>query len=559
MVLLVLMLLGLLIAVSSLAMTIRNLDAFVPPSETTSNPPRDELVSVCIPARNEEENIEACIRSVLSNDHPIEVLVYDDESDDRTSEILSKLCEEDERVRCVETVRMPAGWSGKQHACDRMGRAALGRWVLFTDADVRFQSDAVAHAVNFAKESDAALVSTFPRQVCGSLGELLQVPMMFFILLAYLPMRMMRTTDQPSASAGCGQFLLADRLSYLRTGGHAAFRASMHDGVKMPRSFRSIGLKTDLFDGTNLVSVRMYKGFSESWRGFAKNAYEGLGSVSLLSFLTVMHGVGHSLAWIVAPIALWAGSPLVAGIGLAAIALNIVQRALLCRRFKHPIWLAFLHPISIALMTLVQWYSLLLHLQKGRSWRGRELVELTGEHVILVNEDDQEVGTAEKIVTHRDGGQLHRAFSVFLIDGNNRIMLQQRASVKYHFGDRWTNTCCGHPRPGEQIENAAKRRLVEEMGIETDLTHAGTFMYRADDLGSGLTEHEIDHVFLGEYSSDPLPRADEVANWRWVNAQELEDEMQSHPERFTPWLKFAWDQIRPKLKPDEANHGAYRV
>lgn len=536
------------IALIALWMTGRNLSKYRPPPERSDKPAADALVSICIPARNEEDNIEACVRAALASDTEVEILVYDDESTDRTTEILERLEAEDARVRRVPTRVMPDGWSGKQHACDRMGRAARGEWVLFTDADVRLEPQAARRSVAFALESDAQLVSTFPRQICKTLGELLQVPMMFFLLFSYLPFGRMRQTLDPAASAGCGQFLLARRMNYLRAGGHAAFAGSMHDGVRMPRAFRKLGFRTDLFDGTDLVSVRMYRGFAESWRGFAKNAYEGLGSVFLLGFITVTHTIGHIGPWILIPVGLIVGEPLVVILSFIAIFVSMSQRALLSTRFRHPIWLGLLHPITVLLMTLVQWHSLLLHLNRNRSWRGRALVQVEGERVILVNDDDTERGTEEKIAAHENGGTLHRAFSVFIFDDQGRTMLQRRAKGKYHFGGLWTNTACGHPRPGETAPEAGRRRLAEEMGLDAELTPAGTFTYNAHDPASGLTEHELDHVLIARSSQEPTLNPAEAEDWRWVTLDELERELEASPEAFTPWFPLAWEQARPLIE-----------
>ena len=549
---------GVAIALIALWMTGRNLSKYHPPPAGSSGRGADALVSICIPARNEEDNIEACVRAALASDTSIEILVYDDESTDRTTEILERLEADDPRVRRVPTRPMPEGWSGKQHACDRMGRDARGEWVLFTDADVRLEPQAARRAVAFALESGSDLVSTFPRQICGSLGELLQVPMMFFLLFSYLPFGRMRNTLDPAASAGCGQFLLARRISYLRAGGHAAFAGSMHDGVRMPRAFRRLGLRTDLFDGTDLVSVRMYRGFADSWQGFAKNAYEGLGSVFLLCFITITHTVGHIAPWVLVPIGLVAGQPMVVVLACIAIFVGMSQRALLSSRFRHPIGLGLLHPISVLLMTLVQWHSLMLHLGRARSWRGRALVRIEGERVVLVEDDDSERGTEEKIAAHRNGGTLHRAFSVFVFDDRGRTMLQRRAASKYHFGGLWTNTACGHPRPGETPAEAGRRRLAEEMGIDTELTPAGTFTYKAHDDASGLTEHELDHVLVATSGQAPTLNPAEADDWRWVTLDELDRELESSPESFTPWFPLAWQRARPLIEssPDRSAAGA---
>jgi hypothetical protein len=334
-------------------------------------------VTVCIPARNEARNIEECLRSVLANDHPdLEALVYDDHSDDATGDIVRRLIAEDPRVRLVPTRSLASGWNGKQFACDQMGRAATGDWLLFTDADVRFTPDSLSRALCEADRLDCALLSTCPRQITGSFAERLIVPLIHFILLSYLPMRRMRRTLDPAASAGVGQFLLARKDAYLASGGHAAFKDTMHDGVKMPRAFRRAGFRTDLFDGTDLASCRMYDSWSAVWRGFTKNAYEGLGSVALLVFITALHLFGHVLP---ALVVVWTAiapdqfRPSRPAVGLAALAvvLALTLRVTLALRFRQSLTGAFLHPFGVLLLTLIQWQSFAEHLLGVRTWRGR--------------------------------------------------------------------------------------------------------------------------------------------------------------------------------------------
>lgn len=159
--------------------------------------------------------------------------------------------------------------------------------------------------------------------------------------------------------------------------------------------------------------------------------------------------------------------------------------------------------------------------------------------VVLVDSRDRPVGTAPKLAVHETGA-LHRAFSVFLFDPQGRLLLQRRAADKYHSGGLWTNTCCGHPRPGEPVAAAAARRLREEMGIGGDLREAGTFVYRAD-VGRGLIEHELDHVFVGRFGGEPAPDPREVGGWRWVAIPTLQAELAARPEHFSPWFARALD------------------
>ncbi|MEM0961891.1 MAG: isopentenyl-diphosphate Delta-isomerase [Bacteroidota bacterium] len=167
------------------------------------------------------------------------------------------------------------------------------------------------------------------------------------------------------------------------------------------------------------------------------------------------------------------------------------------------------------------------------------------EHVILVDTSDREIGTAEKLSVHRDG-RLHRAVSVFLFDGEGRWLLQRRADGKYHSPGLWSNTACTHPRPGEASVDAASRRLDEEMGVRCALRPAFARVYRAELVGpEPLVEHEFDHVFVGRFDGEPMPSADEVSGWEWVDADTLQADLLARPERYTPWFRlFVEDAAR---------------
>lgn len=165
--------------------------------------------------------------------------------------------------------------------------------------------------------------------------------------------------------------------------------------------------------------------------------------------------------------------------------------------------------------------------------------------VILVDTQDNEIGVAPKMQVHLDG-VLHRAFSVFVFNRKGELMLQQRAFNKYHSGGLWTNTCCSHPAPGETNEQAAHRRLEEEMGFDCELEHAFAFLYRTD-FENGLTEHEYDHVFFGYDEPIPHLNPDEVADYRWVSLAELDAWMTDRPEDFTFWFKHIYERVKAHL------------
>ena len=163
------------------------------------------------------------------------------------------------------------------------------------------------------------------------------------------------------------------------------------------------------------------------------------------------------------------------------------------------------------------------------------------ERVILVDEHDNPIGIGAKLPTH-ERGELHRAFSVFLINGAGEILLQQRATNKYHGGGLWANSACGHPRPGEETVAAARRRLQEEMGIEAELEPVFAFTYRAE-MDRGLVEHEIDHVMIGFADDLPHPNPAEVAAWRWMSPESIRRELATDPDRYTPWFEPALEGL----------------
>jgi isopentenyl-diphosphate Delta-isomerase len=158
------------------------------------------------------------------------------------------------------------------------------------------------------------------------------------------------------------------------------------------------------------------------------------------------------------------------------------------------------------------------------------------EHVILVTADDQAIGTMEKIEAHKKG-VLHRAFSVLLFNSKGEMLLQKRAADKYHSAGLWTNTCCSHPLPGEEIESAARRRLKEEMGIDVQPTFAYKFIYRAE-LENDLLEHELDHVLIGTFDGEPQINPNEVAAWKYADVTSLKNDVKLHPENYTYWFRI---------------------
>lgn len=163
------------------------------------------------------------------------------------------------------------------------------------------------------------------------------------------------------------------------------------------------------------------------------------------------------------------------------------------------------------------------------------------EKVILVNEKDEPIGLMPKMEAH-EKALLHRAFSVFVLNDKGEIMLQQRASHKYHSPLLWTNTCCSHQREGETNVQAGKRRLEEEMGFSVDLKELFHFIYKAP-FDNGLTEHELDHVMIGYSNGDPVINPDEVESWKWMSIEDVKNDIDKNPEVYTVWFKIIFDEF----------------
>jgi glycosyltransferase involved in cell wall biosynthesis len=347
-------------------------------SSSESLPP----VSILIPARNEERCIvAACSAALATRGVVVEVVVLDDHSEDRTADLVAGLAQRDARVRLLRAPELPPGWCGKQHACWVLAAAAVHPLLLFLDADVRLAPDGLAVLVRHFQAGQASLLSGVPRQETGTLLEKLLIPLIHFLLLGYLPMPWMRRSRSVIFAAGCGQLFLASREAYQRVGGHSVIRTTLHDGLELPRAFRAGGEATDLIDATNLACCRMYRSGGEVWRGLAKNATEGLGAPARIVPFTFLLLGGQVLPFVLLSIWPWLSFRAAWMAGLAAL-LSWLPRFIAAAVFRQS-WLgAWLHPVGILLLIILQWYALARALL-GRSvtWKGREVRTLRADQV----------------------------------------------------------------------------------------------------------------------------------------------------------------------------------
>jgi glycosyltransferase involved in cell wall biosynthesis len=352
------------------------------PADTGLSLPR---VSVLIPARNEERSIGACVESALaSRGVELEVIVLDDHSDDRTADIVREMARKDPRVRLEPAPPLPDGWCGKQHACYTLSKLARFPVLTFLDADVRLAPDALARMAAFLDASGAELVSGFPGQETGTFPEKLVIPLINWLLLCYLPIGAMRRFRLPGFGVGCGQWFMTRREAYEAAGGHAAVKASLHDGITLPRAYRRAGFRTDICDATGLAVCRMYRSGRELWFGLAKNAREGLGAPGLIWVWTVLLFAGHVLPFLLLGVTVgmmarpdWfeadplgqaaarATGQVLFWLALHASLLSLAVRFEAAWAFRQS-WLgAALHPLGALVLLAIQWYA------ACRSWIGK--------------------------------------------------------------------------------------------------------------------------------------------------------------------------------------------
>lgn len=358
----------------------KNLTVFNTAPNDVELPSVPPLVSVLIPARNEEFGIATTLQKVLANDYPqLEVIVLDDHSTDNTRELVEEIAAEDNRLRLETAAELPPGWCGKQHACWNLSRLATGDFFLFIDADVRLEPNAISRTFCKYISDSKDLISCFPKQETVSIMEKLLIPLIHFVLLGFLSIRTMRQNNDPAFAAGCGQFFFTSKEAYEKSGGHEKIKESLHDGLRLPRLYRQAELTSDAFDGTDIATVRMYRNAKDVWSGLQKNATEGLGSPKLIGPITILLLMGQVVPLI--GFVIWLSGASLFGFQIGSISaalfgisvvLAFLPRFLGAVRFSQSFIGAVFHPLGIVILLMIQWFALInLCFGKGGSWKGR--------------------------------------------------------------------------------------------------------------------------------------------------------------------------------------------
>ena len=316
------------------------------------------LVSILIPARNEERNIEKCLASLLKQDYPkFEIIILDDESSDNTAGIIKRIAADYSKVHLVEGKPLPPGWIGKNWACHQLSKIANGEIYIFSDADNRYAEKAVTLTVARMQKYNLDLLSAFPQQFTVTFMEKLIVPVVDMFIYSALVLWLTYYSKFPSLAAANGQWIAFQATSYKKLGGHSAVKHKIVEDVELSRLAKRNHMKIMTCAGTNIISGRMYQSAKEVWQGYAKNLFGLLSSRTILFFGIIL---GFLLIFIVPYFLLL--SKVLLPLALLAVIQNILLRAILALGFKHPFFTStFFHPFSIVLIIIIALDSFYKH------------------------------------------------------------------------------------------------------------------------------------------------------------------------------------------------------
>jgi len=335
------------------------------------------FVSILVPARNEERNIEACVRSLLAQNYRnFEVIVLNDQSTDSTGAILARLARTEPCLRVINGAPLPEGWPGKHWACQQLSQAATGEYLLFTDADTRHEPHALTCAISAAQKEKADLVTAIPREEVLTWGEKVLVPFMTFGIISYLPLHLVQKFQFPALSVTIGQFMLFRASAYHAVGGYEAACQNVNDDVLLGRTLIEKGYRWHILDGNGAVTCRMYHSFSEAVEGFSKNVF-GFFDYCILPFVFVFSAAAFVF---LEPLRLTAFSLLNGGVNtlpgeLAVIAVFEAFFLFLMayHRMGIPLYMTFFYWLTIFLFFVVAMRSMVFSITGHASWKGRTL------------------------------------------------------------------------------------------------------------------------------------------------------------------------------------------
>lgn len=332
--------------------------------------PRSEgkpLVSVLIPARNEEKIIERMLYTIMQQTYRnIEIIVLDDQSEDRTGKIAESVAHIEPRLRVLTGKKLPDGWTGKNWACHQLSQEARGELLLFVDADVKLAPEAISCAVAVINEKQASMLSIFPTQIMQSFGERLVVPLMNWLLLSFLPLRLVAGSSNPKFVAANGQFILINRISYKTIGGHETVRDKVVEDMEIARILKRSGNRIMTLLGGELVSCRMYTDLTNAVTGFTKNFYAGFNSSKIIFILMLILLLIVFLGPFVTIIE--------EGLFVYPVILIVLNRTFISIVSKQSLFYnILLHPVQILLLMIIGFRSVEAYSKGQIVWKGRRL------------------------------------------------------------------------------------------------------------------------------------------------------------------------------------------
>jgi chlorobactene glucosyltransferase len=334
-------------------------------------------ISVLIPARNEENKIGPCVKSLLDQDYPnYQVIVLDDNSDDRTAEILETIRSKDKRLQVIQGKTLPPGWLGKHWACHQLYLAADGEYLMFTDSDTVHTPQTLANSAAAMAEENADMISIIPRHILGSLSEKLVMPFFALGVFAVVPLLSRFRPKSVTNMSSSGKLMLFRRRAYKLSGGFEGIRQNVLDDLELPKRIKAAGFRYRLFDGTNNVSCRMYHNFKEVHEGLAKNmfaSYQYSVPLFILTWVWILFAAWQpiiTLYYYKVP-----QYPPTLAHGLAAISIIglMLLWAVYFQRFKLPIYMVILYPVSVILMGAISTSSMILTLSGRATWKDRKM------------------------------------------------------------------------------------------------------------------------------------------------------------------------------------------
>ena len=338
-----------------------------------------DLVSILIPARNEESSIRECLEALRTQQYdPLEIIVLDDNSTDSTPQIIKSIANPDARIRMIDGVVAPDGWIGKQWACEQLYKEAKGKYLLFVDADTVLAQDTVSAAVYESRNKGIDLLTVVPQRIASCVTERILYPFVDWAIFCWMPMTTAHKVKNPYLSAAFGQFMLFTRDAYEKIGRHSAIRNNPLDDITLGRIIKKHGLKWMLMEGVGSVKVNAYPGNVETFKSLSRSIFPVFNySITVFAmFSIVLLAVGFIPIYdLVSKFITSSGNMDINFISVLSVVLIAVSWSVICRKYNHSMWVVVCYHVSIAIIWLVALYSMISYIFNFTNWKNRKIIK----------------------------------------------------------------------------------------------------------------------------------------------------------------------------------------